>query len=522
MDAKIKDNAIEPTVSGILTHVQTKTVKMEQSAKEVFLDEVISLLRKAGSRRYSYGPVAVLTFLAFRNDNIYLASDAVATFKSRTKAYEMIKDGKNRIAKDIIGRCGLPSGSPEEKKLEAGVKMANENLAASAIGRYFCECGAPKIYPEIEAAILDGQLSIAMEKVEGTPITDSLLNPRINIDEAEFREIVKRVCDGAKNKENYLGVSSLMCGSQFRVLCIPEEPIDFSDKNEKYKDSDNIMFYSADKEDSKYNFTLASDITEEPFLMPMQEYAIQILNSSLCGNVNMKGGYDVQFLFRPFRDGDFVVFGSWFRMEKEGPKKFLKYRMPYFPGEFAGKILRSASWLQLLDWLVNYWDRETSSNTILTGGNELHSIDFDGCCGDWDRMKPSNLPIVVDSEMFAVIKNLDPEKIKDIALSSGMSQENAELTERRAAALKSHAEDLKKDGKVISPDKWGEQTADAYAHTFSNSMFGCRAFGSNFPEKLRDFTENRDKLAPRAEAETEGELCVRKFAGEFAKLREKW
>ncbi|MDR0340220.1 MAG: hypothetical protein LBH53_01505 [Puniceicoccales bacterium] len=504
LNQAISAGKVQPTASGILGYVQTKAKKIEHVLHASFFNNVAALLWKTS---FSFQKTAALVVLAFSGGHIYKKEDAQNTYISNAVAYEMnLPDDPTqvRIVKEL-------RYNNDEHYVS---KVITQNMAASALGKYFYQLGAPSVYVESSPAFLDDELAISMSKARGRRFDEEAsVTGCVEIAAKEFGEIVRRVCSEAKDETNYLALASdfTLKNSSVCVPRVPFLPLNFGNRGHTpplYTDSSQILVRFLDQGGANFA-PLPDAIAGYP---GYDARARGDVDDNMCCLNDLWGqpgeNFKNLFLFRPFRaDDGSIVYGVRYH---RGARKITRLQIPFLPSEAVGNRLCSATWLRLADYVVHYTDRCSANNTFMDEHGNVQSIDFDGCLNDWHG-SPSFFQ--VDESMESWVNKLDLTEMEKILRENGLSAPYLiEALSDRVNNLKEYVAGLRKSGRVIADGTWGKQGPSAYARTYLSKFLGPN-FGANvvFQSILPALSAGRDTLAPKAGQLTAEERYVAEF-----------
>ena len=151
-------------------------------------------------------------------------------------------------------------------------------------------------------------------------------------------------------------------------------------------------------------------------------------------------------------------------------------------------VRREVTKLQLLDCLTAQADRSIRNYFIdvrRDGGIRVAGIDNDQCFGksvhDPDTVRRGQagtsrwgfrscgLPPVIDIDMTIALWRLAPERVREM-LADRLSPEEVEATVHRLDAIKNHIVRLRREGRIIAPDDWGDPALHEITN-FNDSYF---------------------------------------------------
>jgi hypothetical protein len=422
---------------------------------------------------------ALATGMVFRKKN------ASAVHRSRVCVFEFATESGGAT---MVKRAG---GSFSDEESTAII------VAATMLGEYFQSCGAPPLYPRSRAAVLDGEIATATEKVYGKSLFD-LMNEEIPSD--VLREKLEQICLEAAAGKAFLAVGDGPTAGH--DMYIPMPPL-LLDDGEAYGEENDMLVYVRDGG----KFLPIDDFIDT--IPPLSRDCVidsiyHKLNQFLC----LGSRWNTYFLFEPYFEGDFAVISA--SKSPDGTCHLCK--IPLFPSAFGGSMLRHAVWMTLLDHIVAYPDRMTPSNTFVLDDGSMRSIDFDDCCDGALDIPPPRLS-VVDFEMVAAVEKLSERTISRIAIDAGLDKKAAAAAAARTQALRLKITQLLLEGKVIDTNRWAEQKAEcAFGETFLPCAIGTK-YGEIFLQHMR-FLQHRNTLAPNAdERMTDAELYLANVIG---------
>ncbi|MDR0679152.1 MAG: hypothetical protein LBF24_02805 [Puniceicoccales bacterium] len=82
-----------------------------------------------------------------------------------------------------------------------------QSVAASAMGKYFCEPGMPKSYADATPFVFDGELAIFMQQTTGMQLQHTWLARTKGIERSGPEKIIGSVRSEAKEGRNYLAIA---------------------------------------------------------------------------------------------------------------------------------------------------------------------------------------------------------------------------------------------------------------------------------------------------------------------------
>ncbi|MDR2667645.1 MAG: hypothetical protein LBB38_01200 [Puniceicoccales bacterium] len=453
--------------------MKTETAAMADGESMAFLRRVLELMQDSG---YANGSVAFLTLLAIVTKRVFLVKDAIEVHRSRSNAYEFdsVKVG---------AACFVKLPREMWHRMDCGdAVLVCESVTAAEIASYFhVECGAPLLYTPTFPAILNGSLAVAMEKVIGVQFHTRM---RREIPKDDFLELLHRILREARQGRDFLAVAQSFDGRM--PIYFPRHLLD----DEEYDVNCGLNTYCRKTKEI---------MTEDDYVLAVSKEHGQAdevrdaIHNDICMLLDFdeSSGGETWFAFRPFGDDDSVAF-----LAARVKRKFYLYGVPRFPSPRGGMLLEQASWIELVDYLVAYPDREAANNTLVIAGGQFRSIDFDGCC--IDRTDTHLLKVtVIDLMMAAAVERINVNTIMAIAQRNGLSTSAAVAALMRASDLKQRVEQMRRDGMAIAPDQWAAQPVEAaFVGTFLPCFLGT-AYREIF-RIYRYFLLNMSLLAPAA------------------------